>query len=248
MVEKAKVAIITGSARGIGRAAALALAKKGIIPVVVDIDAEEAAQVVEEIAQLGITTTSFCVDVSCIEGIVHMIDAVAKQFGHVDILVNNAGILSTGTIGELEEAEWERVMNINVKSIAFASQQAYVYMKKQNWGRIINISSVAGRMGGYSAGCAYATSKAAIHGMTFSMARSAAAHHVTVNAIAPGPIETDILKGFTPEQVRNLELTIPVRTLGKPENIAETIVFLASEAAGFITGAVIDVNGGIFMG
>lgn len=246
--EASRVAIVTGAAKGIGRAIALALTKKGVIPVIVDIDAAGAQMVVEEIAQMGITTVSYKVDVSNVVQITQMVDDVAKKFGHVDILVNNAGILSKVSIEELDEAEWDRVMNINVKSAMFASQQVLKQMIKQGWGRIINISSLAGRMGGFSTGCAYSTSKAAMIGMTMCIARNVAKYNITVNAVAPGTTESDLVKSFTPEELKKLEESIPVGRLGKPENIAETVVFLASNAAGFITGAIVDVNGGMFMG
>lgn len=243
-----RVAIVTGAARGIGRAIALALAEHGVIPVAVDIDADGAQRVVAEIAQMGVAAASYPVDVSNVEQVTAMVDDVARQYGHVDILVNNAGVLSTAAIEELDEAEWDRVMNINVKSAVFATQQVLKYMRRQGWGRIVNISSLAGRMGGISAGCAYSTSKAALLGMTMCIARQVAPHHITVNAIAPGTTESAILQGFTPEQVRKLAASVPVGRLGKPEDVARTVVFLASEAADFITGAVIDVNGGMFMG
>lgn len=248
METKFRVAIVTGAARGIGRAIALALAKKGVIPVIVDIDAAGAQLVVEEIVQMGIAAASYMVDVSNVGQITQMVDDVVEKYGHVDILVNNAGILSKVAIEELNEAEWDRIMNINVKSAMFASQQVLKHMIRQGWGRIINISSLAGRMGGFSTGCAYSTSKAAILGMTMCIARKVAKNNITVNAIAPGTTESELIKGFTPEELKKLEESIPVGRLGKPENIAETVVFLASEVASFITGAVIDVNGGMFMG
>lgn len=245
---KNRVAIVTGAARGIGRAIAITLAVKGNVPVIADIDDAAAQLVVDKIKQTGIPAACYKVDVSNIEQITQVVDDVANRFGHVDILVNNAGILSKASIEELDEAEWDRVMNINVKSAMFASQQVLKYMIKQRWGRIINISSMAGRMGGFSTGCAYSASKAAIIGMTMCIARKVAVSNITVNAIAPGPTESELLKGFTPEELRKLEQSILVGRLGKPEDIAETVAFLASDAASFITGAVIDVNGGMFMG
>ncbi len=248
METKARVAIVTGAAKGIGRAIAISLAKNGVIPVIADIDHENAKLAVEEIAQTGVAAVSYMVDVSSVEQITRMVEDVAQQFGHIDILVNNAGVLSKASIEELNETEWDRVMNINLKSAMFASQQVLKHMVQQGWGRIINIASMAGRMGGFSTGCAYSTSKAAIIGMTMCIARKVAKNNITVNAIAPGPTETELVKGFTAEELKNLEDSILVGRLGKPENIAETVAFLASDAASFITGAVIDVNGGMFMG
>jgi 3-oxoacyl-[acyl-carrier protein] reductase len=248
METKYRVAIITGAARGIGRAIAMTFAEKRIIPVIADIDNYGAQLVVGQIEQKGIVTVSYQVDVSNVEQIAQMVDDVVKKFGHIDILVNNAGILSKASIEELKESEWDRVMNINAKSAMFASQQVLKYMRKQGWGRIINISSMAGRMGGFSTGCAYSASKAAVLGMTMCIARKVAAYNITVNAIAPGPTESDLFMDFTAAERFDLEKSILVGRMGKPENIAETVVFLASDAASYITGAVIDVNGGMFMG
>ena len=199
METKTRVAIVTGAARGIGRAIALSMAIRGNTTAVADIDADGAKSVVDEIRQTGVMTAAYKVDVSDVEQITRMVDDVAGKFGRVDILVNNAGILSRASIEELDEAEWDRVMNINVKSAMFASQQVLKYMIKRGWGRIINISSLAGRMGGLSTGCAYSASKAAIIGMTMCIARKVAANNITVNAVAPGTTEGELIKGFTKE-------------------------------------------------
>lgn len=248
MEMKKRVAIVTGAARGIGRAIAVTFAEKGIVPVIADIDADAARHVVDEIRQKGIPAEFYKADVSIVEQISSMVDHAVKKFGRVDILVNNAGVLSKASVEELDEAEWDKVMNINVKSAVFASQQVLKHMKKQGWGRIINISSMAGRMGGFSTGCAYSASKAALIGLTMCIARKAIAGNITVNAVAPGTTESELIKGFTQEELRTLEKAIPAGRLGKPADIAETVAFLASDAAGFITGTVIDVNGGMFMG
>lgn len=245
---KDKVAIVTGAAKGIGRTIALSFAENGIIPVIVDIDIDAALLVVDEVRQMNITTQAYRVDVSSVEQITQMVEAVSLKFGCIDILVNNAGILSTTSIDKLSEEEWDKVMNINLKGAMFASQQCLKHMLAQGWGRIINISSMAGRMGGFSTGCAYSASKAALIGLTMCMARKSAKNNITVNAVAPGPTETTLSKGFTDEEFRDLRESILVGRMGKPENIADVVLFLASERANFITGAVIDINGGMFMG
>lgn len=248
MEAKNRVAVVTGAARGIGRAIAESLADKGIIPVIADIDYEAAQQAAAGIREKGMPCTCYKVDVSKVEQITGMVDAVAGNFGHIDILVNNAGILSKASINDIDETEWDRVMDINLKSAVFATQQVLKYMTKQRWGRIINISSMAGRMGGFSTGCAYSASKAALIGLTMCVARKVAADNITVNAVAPGTTQSELLKGFTKDELEKLEQSIPLGMLGRPENIAETVAFLASDAACFITGAVIDINGGMFMG
>jgi 3-oxoacyl-[acyl-carrier protein] reductase len=247
-IEGKRVALITGGGRGIGRAAALALAKDGVIPLIADIDEKAARSVAEELRKLGVPSEAYKVDVSKVDQIAAMVAAIKERFGRLDILVNNAGVLSKDTVLNVTEAEWSRVMDINLKGVAFLTQHALPLMIANDWGRIINISSMAGRMGGISAGFSYAVSKAAVIGLTMSIARRVAANHITVNAIAPGPTESELFNGFTEEERLNLAKAIPVGRLGKPENIGDTIAFIASESAGFMTGAVLDMNGGAFMG
>ena len=194
-----RVALVTGSGRGIGRAIALALAGKGIVPAVVDIDKEAAEAVVTEIKAGGLDCDYFLCDVSLVADIKQCLADVQSRLGSVDILVNNAGILSTTSITELDEVEWQRVMDINLKSAVFATQAALKYMIPRKWGRIINVSSMAGRMGGFDTGCAYSVSKAGMIGLTMRVARRVAGEGITVNAIAPGPSNTDLVQGFTPE-------------------------------------------------
>ena len=246
---KDKIVFISGASSGIGKACAEAFAKAGAHLILCARSTDKVKAVAEELQnKYKIEILSFGLDVQDKKLVNAAIDDLPEKWREIDILVNNAGILSKASIEELDEAEWDKVMNINVKSTMFASQQVLKHMISQGWGRIINISSLAGRMGGFSTGCAYSTSKAAILGMTMCIARKVAKNNITVNAIAPGTTESELLKGFTPEELKKLEEAIPVGRLGKPENIAETVVFLASDAASFITGAVIDVNGGMFMG
>ncbi|MFA6506337.1 MAG: SDR family NAD(P)-dependent oxidoreductase [Treponemataceae bacterium] len=244
----ARIAIITGAGRGIGKSIAVTFARKGVFPVIVDLDKAAADATVEELKAEGFKSAAFKVDVSNVAQVQALVDDVYKQYGSVDILVNNAGILSKTPLDELEEAEWDRVMNINLKSAVFLMKYVTKYMKEKKWGRIVSISSLAGRMGGISTGCAYSTSKAALIGLTMNIARKVASFGITVNAVAPGTAETEMAKGFTPDELANLTKSIPVGKLIKPEGIAEAVCFLASDSAEFITGAVLDVNGGMFMG
>lgn len=243
-----RVAIITGAARGIGRAIAQALSRQGAATVIADIDAEGARRVAQEIEGSGGRALAIPADVSIPAQVADMVREAADQLGRIDILVNNAGILSATSIEALREDEWDRVMAINVKSAVFASQQALPWMIRQGWGRIINISSLSGRMGGVSAGCAYSASKAALIGLTMSLARQTAGKGITVNAVAPGTTRSDIIRRFSAEQMERIMRSIPVGRLGEPEEIAALVAFLAQDIAGFITGAVIDINGGMFMG
>ena len=243
------IAIITGAARGIGSAVALALAGSGVRTVLVDLAPQEAVEpVLRRIGEAGPAADYERVDVTDVAALGALVESVATRYGSVDILVNNAGILSTTAADALTESEWQRVMDVNLKAAFFLTQKVLPFMRRAGWGRVVNISSMAGRMGGISVGCAYATSKAAIIGMTRNLARALAREGITVNAIAPGPVEGAMYDEFTPEQRTRLEQSSPVGRLGRPDEIGELAAYLASEPAGYITGAVIDVNGGAFTG
>jgi NAD(P)-dependent dehydrogenase (short-subunit alcohol dehydrogenase family) len=243
-----KIAVITGAAQGLGKAIALGFADSGAVPVIVDINREKAAAVRAEINKKGCDAIEIIADVSNTGELKAMADTVLAKYGTVDVLVNNAGIVHTTPIEDITEAEWDHMMAVNLKSVFFASQLVLPAMKKQRRGRIINMSSSAGRMGGYANGVGYAASKAGILGLTMSFARKVAEEGITVNAVAPGTTETEIIEAFSEELKLKLKQMIPMKRLGKPKNIADVVVFLASDEAEFITGAVIDVNGGLFMG
>jgi len=247
-MENKTVAIVTGGAKGIGRAVVGAFAARGIVSVIADIDLAAAEKAVAEIRQSGGEAIAIRTDLSQVDQIVKLVGQTVERYGRLDILVNNAGILSNTPYDQITEAEWDRVLDINLKGVLFASSEALKPMLAQGWGRIISISSLAGRSGGVSVGPAYVASKAALIGLTRHLARKVARNGITVNAVAPGTTETDIIKGFNAEQMAAINEAIPAGRLGKPEEIAETVAFLASDPAAFITGAVIDVNGGMYMG
>ncbi len=243
-----RVALITGAGQGIGRACAEHLAGKGIAVVVADLQGDLAEQAAAALRQRGHESSSVTVDVADVTAVKDAVCRVARDYGRVDMLVNNAGILHTTPIEEITEAEWDRILAMNLKGTFFMSQQVLPLMIAKHWGRIINIASIAGRMGGYSNGLAYSASKAGVIGLTMGMARRVAEYGITVNAVAPGTTMSPILANIPAAQLEELRQRIPMKRLGEPQDTAALVAFLVSEEAGFITGAVVDVNGGMFMG
>ena len=240
-----KMAIVTGSSRGLGRAIALAFAREGADVLVNYAGREDAAkEVAAAIESLGRRALPCRADVSNAAQVREMVDAAVAAFGRVDILVNNAGITLVKSPLETTEADWDRIMAVDLKSVFLCSQAVASGMIAQGGGRIINMSSTAGQTGSLS-GPAYCAAKAGVIGLTKSLAREFAPHNILVNAIAPAMIDTEILYWRTPEQWKDTLATIPLNRLGSPDDLAETAVFLASNAGNFITGATIDVNGGM---
>ena len=243
-----KTAIVTGASRGLGRAIALAFAREGADVLVNYSSREEPAkQVAAAIEQLGRRAIVHRADVSNAAQVRVMVQAAVAGFGRVDILVNNAGITLVKGPLETGEAEWDRVLAVNLKSVFLCSQAVAEGMIVQGGGRIINIASTAGQTGSLS-GIAYCASKAGVIGLTKSLARAFAPHNVLVNAIAPALIDTEILYWRTAEQWKETLESIPLKRLGDPDDLAETAVLLASRGGNFITGATLDVNGGLRMG
>ena len=241
------VAVVSGAARGIGRAIALVLAERGYAIAALDVDGEGTAALVEELEARGAAARGYLVDLSQTGAIVETAAEVA-EWGSVRALVNNAGILSTAGLDELTVDEWDAVMAVNLRSAVFLSKELLPRIAANGGGRVVSISSISGRMGGHRTGVAYVASKAALIGITMRFAKEYASQGVTVNAIAPGPAETEMVKLYTPEAYRALVDAVPVGSLIDPESIAETVGFLCTDAARYITGAVIDVNGGMWMG
>ena len=243
---KDKVAVITGASRGIGRSIALALAAEGARIVAFDLDIAETEKVADEIKALGVDALAVQGNVTIAADTERLIDAAMEKFGRVDILVNNAGITRDGLLMRMKDEEWDAVLNVNLKGAFLCSRAASKVMSKQRYGRIINIASVVGQMG--NAGQSnYCASKAGLMGLTKSNARELAKRNVTVNAVAPGFIATAMTDALPEKTRQELAAQIPLERLGTAEDIANAVVFLASERSGYITGQVIGVNGGMYM-
>ncbi len=242
-----KVSIVTGGAQGLGRAIALELARKGSHLVVGDVNLEAAQRVTEEVHALGRRSLALRVDVSNARDVSEMADRVVKEFGRIDILVNNAGICQVVTIEKMTEEDWDRVMAINLKGVFLCSKAVMGVMKKQRSGRIVNMGSLAGKVGGIATGANYSVSKAGVMCFTKALARELAPYGVTVNAVAPGVIETDMTRGITQGDFTNYLKTIPLGTIGSAEDVSHAVAFLVSDEARYITGEILDVNGGMLM-
>ncbi len=244
---KDKVALVTGSARGIGRAIAETLAQRGADIIVADLRAELAAATAQEIAAAtGRRVTSIAVDVSNTESVKAMIDQALADFGHIDILVNNAGLTRDNLIMRMEEADWDLVLNINLKGVFNCAKAVVRPMMKQRHGRIINISSVSG-LAGQAGQANYSASKAGVIGLTKALARELGSREITVNAVAPGFILTDLTKDL-PEELKESTLkAVPLGRWGTTQEIAYAVAFLASDEAAYITGHVLSVDGGMVM-
>jgi len=241
-----KVALVTGASRGIGRSISLALAARGAKIVAVDIDLKSTEEFVAELIKSGTEAVAVQGNVTVAADVDNMFKIAKETFDRVDILVNNAGITRDGLLLRMKDEDWDAVLDVNLKGAFLCSRAAAKIMSKQRCGRIINIASIVGQMG--NAGQAnYCASKAGLMGLTRSNARELAKRNITVNAVAPGFIATDMTDAL-PEQVRqDLAAQIPLERLGSADDIANAVLFLASEHSNYITGQVIGVNGGMYM-
>jgi 3-oxoacyl-[acyl-carrier protein] reductase len=248
-----RVAIVTGASQGIGRACALSLAKRGANVALVARNQQKLEEVAQEIAgavpdaSAGVRARAFPADVADEDQVKATFKATIAEFGKIDILVNNAGITRDQLIMRMKRADWDAVMSTNLTSAYLCAQQAIPSMLKQRWGRIINITSVFGQIG--QAGQAnYASSKAGLIGLTMAIAREVGSRSITCNAVAPGFIETAMTSVLTDEFRQNALKMIPLERVGSADDVANCVSFLASEEAGYITGHVLNVNGGMLMG
>lgn len=241
-----KVALVTGASRGIGRAIASELGKQGAIVIGTATSQNGAEQIAARLQEEGIQGTGLLLNVTDSESIESVLKQITEQFGAVEILVNNAGITKDNILMRMKDEEWDDVIATNLTSVFRLSKACLRAMTKARWGRIINISSVVGEMG--NAGQSnYAASKAGVAGFARALAREIGSRNITVNTIAPGFIATDMTEVLPEEQKQALLTQVPLARLGKPEEIAATVSFLASEAAGYITGETLHVNGGMYM-
>ena len=242
-----RVALVTGAAQGIGRAIALELAKAGATLALADINEVKLAQVAAEVEALGGTAAAFKLDVSNQESIETGAKAVLERFGKVEILVNNAGITRDALMMTMKRSDWDLVIAINLTGPFLLTQALLRQMIKNRWGRIVNMASVVGRAG-QAGQVNYAASKAGLIGMTKSLAREVASRGITVNAVAPGYIETPMTAVLDEKVSAAMLANIPLGRRGTDLDVAQAVAFLASESASYITGHVLDVNGGMFMG
>src|SRR5580704_12214381 len=242
-----RVALVTGASQGIGRACALKLAQSGARLALAARSQEKLQELVQQIEAAGGKAAAFPLDVGDEEQIKSAFKAVIAQFGKIDILVNNAGITRDQLVMRMKRADWDSVLNTNLTSAYLCTQQAISSMLKQRWGRIINITSIFGQMG--QAGQAnYAASKAGLIGLTMAIAREVASRSITCNAVAPGFIETAMTSGLSEDLKQNALKMIPLGRVGTPDDVASAVAFLASDEASYITGHVLNVNGGMLMG
>lgn len=243
-----RTALVTGSTHGIGREIAHWLARGGANVLVTGRNEGAAVEVVKEIRKAH-GNASYCIgDVSEVAGCERFVKESIKVFGSLDILVNCAGILTSTSIEKMTKAEWDKILSVNLDGTFFMIQQALPYLRKSGHGRIINISSNAGRMGGYENSQAYTASKGGIIAITMGIARKLAPDGITVNVVCPGTTVTEMTQQYDAEKMKRLVGRIPLGRLGSPKDTAAAVGFFASEEAGFITGAVLDVNGGMYMG
>jgi 3-oxoacyl-[acyl-carrier protein] reductase len=241
-----KVALVTGAAQGIGKAIALLLAQNGADVVISDINLEKAQETADEVQGMGRRSLAIKVNVADLKEVEQMVENIVGQLGRIDILVNNAGITRDRLILRMTEEDWDAVLDVNLKGTFNCTKAAIRYMSKQKSGKIVSIASVTGEMG--NPGQAnYGASKAGVIGFTKTIAREFAARGINVNAIAPGYIQT-AMTDAVPEKAREeLKRMIPMERLGQPEDVARAVFFLVSENSSYITGQVLNVNGGIYM-
>lgn len=241
-----RVALITGSTRGIGKAIALALAEDGASVVVSGRDPGRVAEALSAVEALGVPGLGVTADVASVEDVKRLVGETQERFGRVDILVNSAGITRDALLVRMKDQDWEEVLAVDLRGAFYATRAVARLMMRQRSGRIINVTSVAGVMG--NAGQAnYSAAKAGLLGLTKATARELAHWGILVNAVAPGLIETEMTAGLPPETREGFLAQIPLKRIGTAQEVAEVVRFLASDAAGYITGQVIHVNGGLYM-
>ncbi|HKZ46059.1 MAG TPA: 3-oxoacyl-[acyl-carrier-protein] reductase [Thermodesulfobacteriota bacterium] len=246
MILKDKIALVTGAAQGIGKAIALRLANSGADLAVLDMNLEKAEETAKEIEKLGRRAIALKANVASLQEAETIMDETVARLGAIHILVNNAGITRDALILRMKEEEWDAVIDVNLKGTFNCTKAAVRYMSKQRYGRIVNIASIIGETG--NAGQAnYSASKAGVIALAKTIAREFAIRNITCNAVAPGFIETAMTQALPEKMREELAKQIPMVRLGAPEDVAEGVLFLVSDAANYITGQVLNINGGMYM-
>ena len=242
-----RVALVTGAASGIGRATAIALANAGADLALLDIDDAALADTATKVESIGRRALPIRCDVSRASQAQAAIAHAVETLGRLDILVNNAGIVYVGTVAEMTEEDWDRVIAVNLKSVFLCCRAVIPIMRRERIGRIVNVSSIGARSGGIITGANYAASKGGVWSFTKALARELAPDGITVNCVMPGVTDTPMTRGHDRTSMATIERSVPVGRLGRPEDVAAAILFLVSEEASYVTGATLDVNGGLRM-
>lgn len=247
MLLENKIAIVTGASRGIGKSIALTLAKQGASLIIHGTNVELLENLADEIRSLGRECIVKAGDVADPHVAQEVVKVAIHRFGRIDILVNNAGMnMRTSTL-EMELEDWQRVLDVNLNGTLYFCKEVLPYMMKQNGGKIVNVSSTTAKTAHKNAAPSYGASKAAVNYLTMHLALEMSPYNIYVNAVCPGPVETDMSSQWTEEYRQSVTGRIPLQKLGKPQNVADSVLFLASDMADFITGETININGGTYM-
>jgi 3-oxoacyl-[acyl-carrier protein] reductase len=247
VTDTSRIAVVTGAGRGLGAAIATDLHARGHRIALLDLDGEAATSAAKALDPAGESAIGLAVDVRDPSGLRDAFDWVRSSLGSPEILVNNAGRTVPRSVWDIDLDEWDDVLATNLRSVLVATRELAPAMRDRGWGRVVNMASLAGQQGGLVAGAHYAASKAGILVLTKIFAKELAASGVTVNAVAPAAVRTPVMDSMDPEQLERSLATIPVGRLGRADEVAALVGFLSSEAAGYITGATVDINGGVFM-
>jgi len=246
--DNTRVAIVTGGAQGMGRAVAELLARDGASVVINDVNKEAVEKVANELEELGLNVKPVVGDVTSSDDVGGLVKETVGEFGTVNILVNNAGVLRPTKVIDIEESEWDFVVGVNLKGTFLCSKAVLPYMQSQKWGRIVNFSSTAGKNVSTIGGAHYTSAKAGILGFTRHLAKESAAYGITVNAVCPGLIDTEMINStISEEKKQEYANSFPINRLGKVQEVADLVGFLVSDKAEYITGASLDINGGDLM-
>ncbi|MBZ4646764.1 MAG: 3-oxoacyl-[acyl-carrier protein] reductase [Petroclostridium sp.] len=244
---KGDIAIVTGGSKGIGKAIVCALASAGATVIIADIDESSGQQICDELSANGLQAEMAKTDITDSKSVEALMDYTVKKYGKIDILVNNAGILGDASITEISDEDWDRLMAVNLTGAFYCCRAAVRHMLGKRKGKIINIASTGGKQGFPLAGVHYCASKGAIMALTRQLALQVSPQGIHVNAVAPGTTETEMIKNRSEEKKKFIISRIPMGRMGRPEDTAAAVVFLASKAGDYITGETIDVNGGLYM-